>query len=55
MYNLGTPTDLTGHAGLTNWWRGGDNNGGAGTTMSDAVGGYDLDLLNAASFVADVP
>ena len=50
-----TPTDLTGHAGLINWWRMGDNDGGTGTTITDQAGSNNGTLINSASIVTDVP
>ena len=58
IYNSGTPLDITtlGFSGLTNWWRGGDSNGGTGTVMSDAVGSYNISYFNDnTAFEADVP
>tara|TARA_Y100000361_G_C11101198_1_gene312017 strand:+ start:171 stop:905 length:735 start_codon:yes stop_codon:yes gene_type:complete len=58
IYNSGTPLDIStlGISGLAHWWRGGDNNGGTGTTMSDAVGSYNINYFNAdTAFEADVP
>jgi|18_taG_2_1085343.scaffolds.fasta_scaffold22189_2 hypothetical protein len=42
IYNSGTPTDLTEHSAasdLLSWWRMGDNDGGAGTTVTDVASG----------------
>ena len=62
IYNSGTPLDISalaasaGISGLAHWWRGGDNNGGTGTTMSDAVGSYSINYFNDnTAFEADVP
>ena len=55
IYGGGTPTDLTGHANLTDWWRCGDNNGGSGTTLTAAVGGVNGTLYNSATYETDVP
>ena len=58
IYNGGTPVDISalGYSGLVHWWRGGDNNGGTGTTMSDAVGSYDIDYFNdSTTFEENVP
>lgn len=57
IYNSGTPKDIStlGISGLTNWWRGGDNNGGTGTTMNDHVGSYNIALFNGSAFEANVP
>jgi len=49
------PSDLTGHDGLTDWWRMGDDNGGTGTTLTAAVGGVNGALYNSASYEANVP
>ena len=38
IYNSGTPTDISASGSLVSWWRMGDNNSGAGTTVTD-VGG----------------
>ena len=49
------PTDLTSLSPL-GWWRNGDNNGGAGTTVTDeGSGGNNGTLLNGTSFSTDVP
>ena len=55
IYNSGTPTDLTSHANLTDWWRCGDNNGGTGSTLTAATGGVNGTLYNSASYESDVP
>ena len=57
IYNSGTPLDIStlGFSGLTNWWRGGDNNEGTGTTMNDHVGSYNISLVNGSTFETDVP
>jgi hypothetical protein len=55
IYGGGTPTDLTSHANLTDWWRCGDNNGGSGTTLTAAVGGVNGTLYNSASYEENVP
>ena len=55
IYNSGVPTDLTGHANLTDWWRCGDNNGGTGTTLTAAIGGVNGTLYNSASYETNVP
>jgi hypothetical protein len=49
------PSDLTGHDGLTDWWRCGDNDGGTGTTLTAAVGGVNGALYNSASYEENVP
>ena len=41
--------------GMTAWWRMGDNNGGTGTTLSDAIGSADATLINDTTYVEDVP
>jgi len=55
IYNSGTPTDLTGHSGLANWWRCGDSDSGTGTTITDAAGSHNLTLINGPSFISIVP
>jgi hypothetical protein len=55
IYNSGAPTDLTGHAGLVNWWRMGDNDGGTGTTITDQVGSNNGTLINSPTFNSNVP
>ena len=58
IYNSGAPNDLSGLgiSDLVNWYRMGDNDGGTGTTLTDAgSGGDDGSLLNGAVFDADVP
>ena len=40
IYNSGVPTDLSEHSAasdLVSWWRMGDNDGGTGTTLTDAA------------------
>jgi hypothetical protein len=49
------PSDLTGHANLTDWWRCGDDDGGSGTTLTANVGGVNGTLQNSASYETDVP
>jgi len=49
------PTDLTGHAGLANWWRMGDNDSGTGTTVTDQAGSNNGTLTNSPTFQEDVP
>ena len=55
IYNSGVPTDLTGHSGLTDWWRCGDDDGGSGTTLTANVGGVNGALYNSASYESNVP
>jgi len=58
IYNSGNPNDVSnlGINGLVNWYRMGDNDGGTGTTLTDAgSGGDDGSLLNGAAFEEDVP
>lgn len=50
-----TPTDLTGHAGLINWWRMGDNDGGTGSTITDQAGSNNGTLINTPSYSTNVP
>jgi len=45
--------DLTAYTGLTHWWRFGD--GDTSPTVSDTVGGNDMTLINAPTFVSQVP
>ena len=56
IYNSGTPTDLSLFTTPpTNWWRMGDNDGGTGTTLTDAIGSADATLINGASYEEEVP
>jgi len=55
IFNSGEPTNLTGHDGLTDWWRCGDDDGGSGTTLTANVGGVNGTLYNSASYETDVP
>jgi len=56
LYNGGTPTDLsTFSTPPSNWWRMGDNNGGTGTVLSDAIGSASATLINGTSYSTDVP
>ena len=57
LYNTGTPGDLNnnGLTAPTNWWRMGDNDGGSGTTLTDAAGSANGTLINSASYDTDVP
>jgi len=50
-----TPTDLTGHSGLVNWWRMGDNDNILGTTITDEVGSNNGTLINTPTFSTNVP
>ena len=53
IYNSGTPTDLSTHTSASNllsWWRMGDNNGGAGTTVTDTQG-----VGNASAYEGTTP
>jgi len=54
LYDNG-PTDLTGHAGLANWWRMGDNDSGTGTTVTDQAGSNNGTLTNSPTFQTNVP
>lgn len=47
-----TPTDLTGHAGLINWWRFEE---GSGTSVADEVGSNNGTLINSPTFSTNVP
>ena len=47
LYNSGTPTDLAGEAGLTNWWRMGD--GATYPTIPDAAGSSAGTMTNMSS------
>ena len=56
LYNGGTPTDLsTFSTPPSNWWRMGDNNGGTGTALSDAIGSASATLINGTTYTTDVP
>ena len=61
IYNSGTPTDLTGTANLTNWWRMGDDAAddltGTSGVINDQVASLDLTPINptTGNKVADVP
>ena len=56
IYNEGVPTNLaTFSPAPINWWRFGDNNDGAGTTMNDAIGSFTATLTNGTSYTEDVP
>tara|TARA_R110002051_G_scaffold173398_1_gene243723 strand:+ start:777 stop:1367 length:591 start_codon:yes stop_codon:yes gene_type:complete len=54
IYNSGAPADLSALS-PTHWWRMGDDDGGAGVTVTDVgSGGTDLTLVNGAAFASDV-
>lgn len=57
IYNSGTPNDLNnnGLTAPTTWYRMGDNDGGTGTTLTDAAGSANGTLVNSASYDTDVP
>ena len=56
LYNSGVPTNLSQFSTPpSNWWRMGDNNGGTGTTLSDAIGSANATLINDTTYVEDVP
>ena len=56
IYNSGTPTDLSQFATPpTNWWRMGENDGGSGTTLTDASGSANATLYNGTSYGTDTP
>ena len=55
IYNSGTPTDLSSYS-PTLWWRMGDNDSGAGTTITDqGSGGNNGSLVNGPTFSETVP
>jgi hypothetical protein len=55
IYNSGTPDSLASYSPV-NWWRMGENDGGAGTTVTDqGSAGNDLTLYNGAAFSTTVP
>ena len=55
IYNSGTPADITSLSPV-GWWRMGDNNAGAGTTITDqGSGGNDGTLVNGPTFSTNVP
>lgn len=55
IYNSGVPSDLSSYS-PTHWWRMGENDGGAGTTITDqGSGGIDATLVNGATFSTSVP
>jgi hypothetical protein len=49
------PSDLTGHSGITNWWRMGDIAGGSGSTINDQVGSNNGTLINTPTYSTNVP
>ena len=55
LYNNGSPGDLSSLTPL-HWWRMGDNDSGAGTTITDqGSGGNDGTLVNGPTFSTDTP
>ena len=55
IYNSGTPGDISSLSPL-GWWRMGENDSGAGTTITDqGSGGNDGTLTNGPTFSTDVP
>lgn len=55
IYNSGAPGDIS-SLSPTHWWRMGDNDGGAGTTISDqGSGGNDGTLTNGPTFSTTIP
>jgi len=55
IYNGGVPADLTSLSPV-GWWRMGDNDGGAGTTITDqGSGGNDGTLTNGPTHSTDTP
>ena len=55
IYNSGVPTDLSSYSPAS-WWRMGDSDSGAGTSVSNEVsGGASLSLQNGATFSTTVP
>jgi len=53
IYNLGTPTDLSGESGLIGYWR---NEEGTGTTIADSsTNSNSGTLVNGTTFSTDVP
>lgn len=55
IYNSGVPGALSGYASLAGHWRMGDSDGGTGTTITDEMGGEDIELLNGAFIDTDIP
>jgi hypothetical protein len=55
LYNSGVPGDISSLSPL-GWWRMGDNDSGAGTTITDqGSGGNDGTLVNGPTFSTDIP
>lgn len=55
IYNSGTPADLSSYSPV-GWWRMGDNDGGAGTNITDqGSGGNNATLVNGPVISTDVP
>lgn len=55
IYYSGVPTDLTSYS-PTLWWRMGDNDSGAGTTITDqGSGSNDGELVNGPTFSSSTP
>lgn len=55
IYNNGLPNDIS-SLNPVGWWRMGDDNAGAGTTITDqGSGGNDGTLINGPTFSTDVP
>lgn len=62
LHNLGVPISLASDSGnyassadLIHWFRGGDSDGGTGTTMSDVIGSVVGTLNGACAFETEVP
>ena len=55
IYNNGKPRDLA-YLNPVGWWRMGDDDGGAGTTITDqGSGGNNGTLTNGPTFTLDTP
>lgn len=55
IYNSGVPDALSSYSPV-GWWRMGENNSGAGTTITDqGSGGNDASLVNGPTFSTNVP
>ena len=55
IYNSGVPTDISSFSPV-GWWRMGDSDSGAGTTITDqGSGGNDGTLVNGPTFSTNVP
>ena len=55
MYNSGVPNNLSSLSPV-NWWRMGDNDSGAGTTITDqGSGSNNATLINGPTFSSNVP